>query len=73
MIKNCSLKKMHFKTALSKKISQYCSLKKMHFKKTFQNCSFKKCISKTHVKLPHVKLSIGNNNQNPVGLKAIDM
>ena len=58
---------MHFKTALSKKYlniapSKKCILKK-HSKIAPSKNAFQDCY----------KLSIGNKNQNPVGLKTLDM
>ena len=41
---------MQFKIDLSKNTSVLLP-QKMHLKKTFQSCSLKKCISKTHAKL----------------------
>ena len=74
MIKNCSLKKMHFKIGLSKKYlnivlsfqNHYLKkrISKTHVKLSLQNCFLKKCIS---------KLNIGNKNQYLIGLKTLGM
>ena len=71
MIKNCSLKKCILKLIFQRNISMLLS----------QKNAFQKRISKAHVKSPLksapsknafqncYKLSIGNKNKNPVGLK----
>ena len=71
---------MYFKSALSKKYLNIALSKKK-----IQNYSLKKCISKTMSNCPLkialsknafqncYKLTIGNENQNPVGLKPLDM
>ena len=43
--------KMYFKTALPEKHLNIAPSKKIHLKYTFQNCSLKKCVSKTNAKL----------------------
>ena len=67
---------MHFK-----KISQYWSLKKKHskiapsknvYQKRISNCPLKTSSSKNASQNCY-NLSIGNKNQNPVDLKALDM
>ena len=68
---------MHFKTALSKKYInialsfQNCSLKNV-FQKHMSNCPLKLAPSNDAFQNCY-KLSIGNKNKNPVGLKILDM
>ena len=76
---------MHFKTAISKKYLNIGLSKKCISKKTFQNCSlknvFQKYMSNCPLKIDPsknafqncYKLSVGNKNLNPVGLKTLDI
>ena len=77
MIKSCPLKKCISKRLFHKNIPIFLSHSKIApsknvFQKRMSNCSLKIAPSKNAFQNCY-KLSIGNRNQNPVGLKTLDM
>ena len=77
MIKNCSLKKWILKLLFQKNVSILLSHSKIApsknvCQKHMSNCPLKIAPSKNAFQNCY-KLSIGNKNKNPVGLKTVDM